>query len=179
MLEERDISYHPQHQISRVDAGSGILEFDNGVSIHSDFLIYVPPHVAPTVVAEAGLTGDGGWVPVDRNTMETSILGVFAIGDVTGIPLSMGMPLLKAGVFAHHQGEAVAQTIASRITGKGDGVRFQGAGECFVGVGGGKAGFGRGNFYGEPNPTIKLHEPTRYWHAAKVLFEKDWFRRWF
>ena len=45
--------------------------------------------------------------------------------------------------------------------------------------GDGKAGFGRGDFYAEPNPTVKLHGPTRYWHAGKILFDKDWFRRWF
>jgi sulfide:quinone oxidoreductase len=130
-------------------------------------------------VKDAGLTGDSGWVPVDRHTMETKFPGVYAIGDVTGIPLAVGMPLPKAGVFAHREGEAVAQTIAAQITGKGEAGRFDGGGECFIEVGGGKAGFGRGNFYADPRPEVKLHQPTRYWHAGKILFEKDWFRRWF
>lgn len=38
----------------------------------------------------------------------------------------------------------------------------------------GTAGFGRSNFYSEPVPTVKLRNPTRYWHAGKVLFKKDW-----
>ena len=48
-----------------------------------------------------------------------------------------------------------------------------------VETGGGKAGFGKGNFYGEPLPQVKLHPPGRRWHAGKVLFEKYWLRRWF
>ena len=179
LLSERNIGYFPQHQITSVDAAGGRLHFANGAQAQFDFLVYIPPHVAPAVVRQAGLTGESGWVLVDRHTMETKFPGIYAIGDVTGIPLAMGMPLPKAGVFAHRQGEVVAQTIAAQITGKGQGATFNGEGECFIEAGGGKAGFGRGNFYAEPRPAIKLHQPTRYWHAGKVLFEKDWFRRWF
>ena len=179
-LAERDIPYYPQHQVTQVDATSGTLHFGDGAEANFDLLVYIPPHVAPTVVLQAGLTGESGWVPVDRHSMETRFPGVYAIGDVTAISLAMGMPLPKAGVFAHHEGEAVARTIASQISGEGRPGSFDGHGECFIEVGGGKAGFGRGNFYAEPTPTIKLHRPSRYWHAGKVAFEKDWLlRKWF
>ncbi len=179
LIEERGIAYHPQHQVTEVDGANKTLRFANGAEAHFDFLVYIPPHTAPTVVKDAGLTGDSGWVPVDRHTMETKFPGVYAIGDVTGIPLAVGMPLPKAGVFAHREGQVVAQTIAAQIDGKGQAGSFDGEGECFIEVGGGKAGFGRGNFYAEPRPQVKLHQPTRYWHAGKILFEKDWLRRWF
>ncbi|MEE9324885.1 MAG: FAD/NAD(P)-binding oxidoreductase [Dehalococcoidia bacterium] len=179
MVEERGIDYFPQHQVTEVDPSAHILHFANGSSASFDFLVWVPPHVAPQVVQRAGLTGETGWIAVDRHTMETRFPGVYAIGDVTGIPLSVGLPLPKAGVFAHHQAEVVAQNIAVALRGKGKTATFNGHGECFVEVGSGKAGFGRGNFYAEPRPTVKLHKPGRHWHAAKVLFEKDWLRRWF
>ena len=179
LLQDRQIAYYPQHQVSRVDGATRTLHFANGAEASFDLLVYIPPHIAPPVVQQSGLTGESGWVPVDRHTMQTRHEGVYAIGDVTGVPLAMGMPLPKAGVFAHREGEAVAQSIAAHITGRGQPGRFDGQGECFIEVGGGKAGFGRGNFYAEPRPAVKLHQPTRYWHAGKVLFEKDWFRRWF
>ena len=179
LLAQRGISYNPRHQISRVDPASRTLHFGDGAEAGFDLLVYIPPHVAPPVVARAGLTGESGWVPVDRHSMETSYPGVYAIGDVTNIPLAMGMPLPKAGVFAHREGEAVAQTIASEINGDGRPGSFDGHGECFIEVGGGKAGFGRGDFYAEPTPQVTLKWPTRYWHAGKVLFEKDWLvRKW-
>jgi sulfide:quinone oxidoreductase len=178
MIEERGIEFHPQRVIAKVEAAARTLHFADGSTARFDFLVYIPPHVAPAVVKESGLAGQGGWVPVDRHTMETRFTDVFAIGDVTGIPLAVGMPLPKAGVFARREAEAVAQTIAARITGKGSPGSFDGHGECFVETGGGKAGFGRGNFYAEPRPAIKLDMPTRYWHVGKVLFEKNWFRRW-
>lgn len=179
LIEERGIAYHPQHQVTEVDRTTKTVRFASGAEAHFDFLVYIPPHTAPALVKDAGLTSDSGWVPVDRHTMETKFPGVYAIGDVTGIPLAVGMPLPKAGVFAHREGEAVAQTIAAQINGKGQAGSFDGFGECFIEVGGGKAGFGRGNFYADPKPAVKLHQPTRYWHAGKVLFEKDWLRKWF
>ncbi len=179
LVEEHGIAYYPRHQVSQVDANAKTLHFANGAQAHYDFLVYVPPHMAPPVVKEAGLTGESGWVPVDRHTMQTKFPGVYAIGDVTGIPLPVGMPLPKAGIFAHGEAEAVAQSIAAQIAGKGDSGQFNGHGECFIETGDGKAGFGRGNFYAEPAPAIKLYKPGRHWHAGKVLFEKDWLRKWF
>jgi sulfide:quinone oxidoreductase len=56
---------------------------------------------------------------------------------------------------------------------------FNGHGECFVETGGGRAGFGSGDFYAEPVPRVRLRAPNRFWHAGKVLLEKTWLWRWF
>ncbi len=178
MVEAAGIGYHPSHQVVTVDPDRRSLTFADGSTADFDLLAYVPPHRAPTVVTEAGLTGDTGWIAVDRNTMQTGFPGVYAIGDVTAIPLTMGKPLPKAGVFAEREAQVVARNIAGQITGTGEPARFDGHGECFIETGGGKAGFGRGNFYAEPNPQITLHPIARRWHAGKLLFEKTWFRRW-
>ncbi len=111
--------------------------------------------------------------------METKHERVYALGDVVSVPLKLGKPLPKAGVFAHAEAEVVAKNIARAITGKGKPAAFNGEGECFIETGDGKAGIGRGNFYAEPVPQVKIHPPGRRGHAAKVLFEKDWLRRWF
>ena len=179
MVERKGISYHPGHQITRVDPDIRRLVFADGASAAFDLLAYVPPHRAPAVIREAGLTGQDGWVPVDRHTLATPFQGVYAIGDVTGIPLSMGKPLPKAGTFAHAQAEVVAHNVARAITGQGKPERFDGHGECFIEAGDGKAALGRGNFYAEPTPQVKAYRTGRHWHAGKVLFERDWLRRWF
>ncbi len=178
MVEDNGIGYHPEHKVAEVDAQARRITFENGATAEFDLLAYVPPHRAPRVVREAGLVDDSGWIPVDRNTLDTQFPGVYAIGDVTGIPLKMGKPLPMAGVFAEREAEVVAHNIAREITGKGKPASYNGHGECFIEVGGGKAGFGRGDFYAEPTPQIKLHKVGRRWHLGKVLFEKNWFRRW-
>jgi sulfide:quinone oxidoreductase len=179
MVESKGIAYHPEHQVTEVDAASRRLTFANGVTAEFDLLVHVPPIRAPKVVRDAGLTAESGWVPVDRHTMETSFQGVYAIGDVTGIPLKLGKPLPKAGVFAHAEASVVAANIVRAVTGKGKPARFDGHGGCFVETGDGKAGFGKGDFYAEPVPVVRMRPPGRRWHWGKVAFEKVWLRQWF
>lgn len=93
---------------------------------------------------------------------------------MTAIPLKLGKPLPKAGVFAHSQAEVVAQNLAHAWTSRGERARFDGHGACFIEAGGGKAGYGSGDFYAEPTPQIALHAPSRWWHFGKVVFEKRW-----
>jgi sulfide:quinone oxidoreductase len=174
LIESRDITYHPGQTIAEADADSRRLRFANADEAAYDLLFYVPPHRAPAVIREAGLTDESGWIPVDRYTLATKYDGVYAIGDVVVLPLKMGRPLPKAGVFAHAQGDVVAHNVAVAWTGRGTLRRFDGMGACFVETGDGRAGMGQGNFYAEPLPAVRLRPPSRLWHGAKVLYEKYW-----
>jgi len=111
--------------------------------------------------------------------LATEFPSVYAVGDVTLIPLSSGKPLPRAGVFAHAQAEVVARNIASEIAGRGRPRRFDGGGGCFVEVGRGRAAFGAGNFYAAPQPVVRLRSPSRIWHMGKVLLEQQILRQWF
>ena len=83
---------------------------------------------------------------------------------------------LRHRILLSFEGEAeiVARNIAAAIAGRPGEDRFNGYGECFIEVGGGKAGFGGGDFYAEPKPAIRLRMPGRRWHVGKVLVEKSW-----
>lgn len=177
MLRDKGIAYHPEHQVEHVEPETGTLRFKNGASASFDLLAYVPPHRAPRVIRDSALAGESGWVPVDRHTLETRFSGVYAIGDVVSIPLKLGKPLPKAGVFAHGEAEVVAENIASAVRGRPGSARFDGTGQCFVEIGGGKAAFGTGNFYAEPVPAVTLRPPSRLLHLGKVLFEAVWLHR--
>ncbi len=179
MVEAKGIRYHPEHQVIEVQPGQGRIRFSNGAEGEYDLLAYVPPLKAPQTVRDAGLIGESGWIAVDRHSLATRYPRVFALGDVTSIPLKMGKPLPKAGVFAHKQAEVVACNLAREITGKGVRASYEGWGECFIENGDGRGGFGRGNFYAEPLPQVSVDPPTRRWHAAKILFERWWLWRWF
>lgn len=174
LLEAKGIPYHPEHQVNAADAAGRRIEFANGVHVDFDVLAYVPPHRAPRVVRESALAGETGWIAVDRHTLETRFPNVYAIGDVVSIPLKLGKPLPKAGVFAHGEAEVVAKNIAATIAGGSAAARFNGHGECFVEIGDGKAGFGGGDFYAEPKPNVRVRAPSWRWHLGKVLFEKSW-----
>ena len=95
-----------------------------------------------------------------------------------GVRARNGKPLPKAGVFAEGEAEVVARNIASFVRGTVSAAAFDGAGECFLEMGDGRAGFATGNFYALPDPAVRLKTPGRRWHWAKVWFEKTWFPRW-
>ncbi|MBF6606331.1 MAG: NAD(P)/FAD-dependent oxidoreductase [Chloroflexi bacterium] len=176
LLKERGIGYFPGHPIEAYDGAPRQVRFADGSVAGYDLLAAVPPHRPPAVVATSGLAGPTGWIPVDRETLETSAPNVFAIGDVTAIMLANGKLLPKAGVFAHAEAEVAAAQIASRIEG-GPAGRFDGHGYCWVELGAGVAGFAAGDFFADPEPAVALRRPGRTWHAGKVLFERYWLSR--
>ena len=177
-LARRDIAYHPRARLERVAEDGRSLEFAGHPAVGYDLLAYVPPHRVPEVVVSAGLALADSWVSVDRHTLETSHPGVYAVGDVVGIPLAIGKPLPKAGVFAFTEGEVVADRIADQLAGRVPGMRFDGRGECFIEMGRGQAGFARGQFFAEPAPAVRAYRSGRHWHAAKLAFERRWWSQW-
>lgn len=179
MLRSKHIAYSSNRQVVSVDPVSRMIAFGDGPSTAYDLLAYVPPHRSPRVVADSSLGGETGWISVNRSTLETPFEGVYAIGDIVVIPLSMGKPLPKAGVFADAEGKIVARNIADSWRLRAPAAAFNGHGACFVEIGNKKAAMGTGNFFAEPTPNIALKSPSLWWHLAKVIFEKRWLKRWF
>lgn len=143
-----------------------------------DLLLAVPPHRAPAVVAAAGLTGPSGWVAVDPRTLETRFKDVYAVGDVTAVPLATGGALPKAGVFAAAEGEVVAERIAARFAGRKPEATFGGEGVCFMETGRGMAAMVQGRFLENP-PQVELTPAAPEHLAAKRAFEAERLAAWF
>jgi sulfide:quinone oxidoreductase len=179
LLQSRGIHFTPQYQTDRIDPSKREIHFQERERISYDLLIGIPPHGLPTALSGSPILGKSGWVKVNPRTLKTDLDNVYALGDVTAITLPVGLPLPKAGVFAHLQADAVAHNIAESIKGHTPKKEFDGKGYCFIELGDGRAGYASGNFYAEPNPVVKLKTPSRYRHWGKVLFERWWLRKWF
>ena len=174
-LANEGITLRPKTNATAVEPGA-VVAADTRIPF--DLLLGVPPHRVPEVVSAAGLAEPGAWVKVDPATLETRFPGVYAIGDVTAIPLASGMPLPKAGVFAHAQGDVAAARIADQLAGRTPTATFDGHGMCFLETGHGRATMVRGNFYASP-PDVALAEATEEHLAAKHAFESDRLAAWF
>ncbi len=174
MLEEREIQFCPQQKLQEIRADSGTIVFEGG-EISFDLLVGIPPHAAPRVVREAGLTDETGWIPVDLQTLETRYPGVFAIGDVTSIrqPNPTGFFMPKAGVFADEEGRVVAKHIAAQIRGEEKPEGYDGNGFCYIEVGDGLAAYGYGNFYAYPAARVYLEPPSRRLHEERKRVELE------
>ena len=175
-LADRGIAFVPGRVAASVQAGR--VEFADGEPLPFDLLLGVPPHRVPPVLAHAGLAPADGWVAVDPATLATSYPGVHAIGDCTVIGLVNGMPMPKAGVFAQKEGEVVAERIAARLRGEEPTATFDGAGACFVEMGGGQASQVQGQFLGD-QVRVALTEPSEAQRIEKERFEADRLTAWF
>jgi sulfide:quinone oxidoreductase len=174
-LEGAGIGFLREHVATVVDDGAVVF---GDRSRPFDLLLGVPPHRVPAVVAGSGLTGGGPWIKVDPRTLETSQPGVYAIGDVTALPLANGQMLPKAGAFAEAQGEVVAARIAATVGGAQPTATFGGEGACFLETGGGMAAMVTGGFLADP-PAVRLTDPSPEHYAAKRAFERERLAAWF
>lgn len=175
-LAERDIAYRVGAKAERVEPGRAV--FVDGDEPF-DLLIAVPPHRPPAVVSDSGLTAQHGWIAVDPGTLATEHEGVYAVGDVTLIPLANGLPLPKAGVMAELQGMRVARAIAAEVRGEPPVAPFDGSGFCPIEVGTHAAAVVEGNWYAEPEPVVRIDGPSAAHAADKRAFESEHLDRWF
>lgn len=178
LMEEAGVEYNSQHVVQSVNAEKNEIVFDKG-SMNYDLLLVIPPHKAPKVIVETGLT-EPDWIPVDKGTLKTKFDNVYAIGDIAKIKLpsewKQGVPLMlsKGGVFAHYEAKVVAENIANEILGKSERVEYTGRAACFVETGFGKAGLAQGFFFTTPTPETVFLKPSKMLHFSKVMFEKYW-----
>jgi sulfide:quinone oxidoreductase len=178
LLAGRGIGFHPGHQLDHIDPDQHRLAFTDGTHAGYDLLIGVPAHQAPAVIANSDLAGPTGYLPVDPATLATTVDGVYAIGDITAIPIAGGKLLPKAGLFAHAHADVVARRIADELTGRTPTAIFDGHGACFLETGDARAAYATGSFYHPDGPTLRLHPPARRWHLAKTGLERYWLTRW-
>ena len=175
-LAARGIEAQAGRGVERFEAGRVV--YEDG-ELEADLVIGVPPHRAPAVVAQSALAGDGGWVSVDPGTLATAFPGVFAVGDVTQIKLANGLPLPKAGIIAELEGTRVGAAIAAEVRGEGEPAPFDGRGHCFIEMGRSSATLIEGEFYAEPEPSVRIREPSAGNAEEKRRFESERLARWF
>jgi sulfide:quinone oxidoreductase len=172
LLNERGIEYIPNQQIVQVDSDANAVRLADGGSISYDLFVGIPVHRAPDVVVASGLAVDG-WVPVEKHNLATRFPNVYAVGDITALPMA------KAGAFAEAAARVVADDIAAGLRGDVLQGSYEGAGTCYLELGGGMVGMVEASFFGGPTPTARLVGPSRELAADKVAFAATRRERWF
>jgi len=175
-LEASGVGFHPNH--TPVSIESGAIQFKTA-RVSYDLMIGIPGHSCPPVALVSGLAGDGEWVKVNANTLETRFPGVYALGDMVSIPLANGKRLPQAGVFAEAQAKVVAARIAASLAGRTPQATYDGTGFCFLEVGGGAAMLVQGNFLAAPEPEVRILEPAPEHLQAKRELERSRLAEWF
>ena len=171
-LGERGIEYLPNRRLTALDVERNEAEVEGGEDIPYDLFVGVPVHRAPEVVERAGLAVNG-WVPVEKTNLSTRFPNVYAVGDITALPMA------KAGVFAEAAARVVADDIAANLHGETLDHPYEGAGTCYLEFGDGLVGMVEANFLGGPQPTARLVGPSRELAADKAAFAATRRERWF
>lgn len=174
MLDSENIAFHKSHKVVSVEKNR--LVFENG-GAEFDLLLAVPPHAAPAVIYESGLAKEGGFITISRDC-KTGFENVFAVGDVTSLPVGEGSAVPKAGVFAEGEATAVAKNIISKINSEEDSLLFDGKGSCFLESGKETAALIEVDMFSEDRPSTRLTDSTEQHLSEKLEFERDRLARW-
>ena len=171
-FEGCDIRWVPGQLVTSVDGSTSSVALSGGDAIPCDVFLGVPRHKAPDVVLKSGLA-DGGWIPVDPQTLLTCYPDVYAVGDVT----SVGTP--KAGVFAEGQAAVVAASIVARHSGREPELTYDGRGICYLEFGDGRVAEVDVTFASGQAPHGTLVGPPADLRPHKADFGSSRIRRWF
>ena len=174
LVNSEKIVFHNSSKIKSVESKKLIFENDEA---NFDLLLAVPPHIAPKVIYDSGLAKESGFIPIDRDC-KTPFENVFAIGDVTSLPVGENMAVPKAGVFAEGEGITVAKNIISKIQSKEESTLFDGKGGCFIESGRDTASVIEVDMFSNDKPTTNLTEATSDNLSKKIEFEKERLSKW-
>lgn len=98
-----------------------------------DLIHVTPPMGAPAVVAQSPLAGPGGWVEVDKHTLQhTRYPEVFALGDCSNLPTS------KTGAAIRKQAPALVENLLAHRAGRPLTAQYDGYTSCPLVTGYGK-----------------------------------------
>ena len=174
LINSEKIVFHNSCKIISVEKNK--LIFENSQA-HFDLLLAVPPHIAPKIIYDSGLAKEGGFIQINRDC-KTPFENVYAIGDVTSLPVGEKMAVPKAGIFAEGEGLTVAHNIVSKIQSRDGSELFDGKGGCFIESGRDTASLIEVDMFTESKPITKLTESNKEHLNEKFEFEKDRMKKW-
>ncbi|NLG78971.1 MAG: NAD(P)/FAD-dependent oxidoreductase [Firmicutes bacterium] len=182
-MARREVSYHGDWHLESVDRDRRVAVFTEG-RVAYDILVFIPPIRVPDFVKQAGLSsGKDEFVRVDPHYLSLSTVDnprggedrVFAIGDVTNIPMPRGGSIPKSGAVAHLQSLVVAGNIAALVRGKAPRRRFSGLAMCVVEMGDLPPVTIVGNFFSQSRD-FRVLPRLRAFITVKQLVERNWLR---
>jgi sulfide:quinone oxidoreductase len=172
-LAERDIEIWASSRVTSIDPNTHVATIEDGRTLAFDLLLGVPVHVAPPVVVDGGLTEDDGWVAVDPATLATKFPGVYAVGDVTSVPVP------RTGVMAEGEARTLAEVLLAQLRGGAPPPPFDGVAECYVEWGDDLVARIKVEFLGDTPPHGSFTAPSAAITAEKGEFGASRRRRWF
>jgi sulfide:quinone oxidoreductase len=123
------------------------------ITIPFDMIHVTPPMSAPDIIKSSPLANAGGWVDVDKYTLQhPKFTNVFAIGDCSGLPTS------KTGAAIRKQAPVLVQNLVSAIQGQPLIAKYDGYTSCPIVTGYGKLVLAEFDYEGKPQETFPFDQ---------------------
>jgi len=174
LLEDKNINLVTDFFLGEVDnENQKIIDF-GGREVEFDCLVSVPLHSGDQVIEKSGLGDDFGFVPADKNTLQSKAHeNIFVIGDAGNFPTS------KAGSVVHFMAEILHENLLCYIENRPFTGSFDGHSNCFIETGHSKGALIDFNYDTEPLPgyfpfpgigPLGLLKESRLNHYGKLMF---------
>lgn len=130
VLERKQIETHFRVNLTEIKADEKIAIFENldsgeSFEISYDMIHVTPPMQAPAFVRNSSLADSGGWVDVDKHTLQhKQFKNVFGLGDCTNLPTS------KTGAAIRKQAPVVVQNVLDAMYGHLPTASYDGYSSC-------------------------------------------------
>ncbi|SMP61003.1 sulfide:quinone oxidoreductase [Neorhodopirellula lusitana] len=151
------------------------MDTDEEMVIQYDLIHVTPPMSAPDFVSGSDLAGEGGWVDVDKHTLQhTRFANVFGIGDASSLPTS------KTGAAVRKQAPVLVSNLLSLMKQEPLSASYDGYTSCPVVTGYDSLVLAEFDYSGQPAETFPFNQaqerfsmfmlkkfglPALYWHG--------------
>lgn len=171
VVARKGIETHFQHVLVEVRPQDRQAIFEDraqggeAVVIDYDMLHVTPPQRAPRLVRESPLAGEGGWLAVDRHTLQSPTHpNVFSLGDASSLPTS------KTGAAVRGQAPILATNVLAFLDGAADGsfARYDGYTACPVVTGYGRLVMAEFDYDLTPRPTFPIDQTKERWSMYQL-----------
>ena len=180
VLERKRIITKFQHNLKEIRAGQKEAVFVNGetgedVVMQYDMIHVTPPMSAPDFLKSSPLTDEGGWVSVDKDTLQhTKFDNVFSLGDCSNLPTS------KTGAAIRKQAPVLVGNLLAHRAGRKPGKVYDGYTSCPLVTGYGSLILAEFDYDKQPAETFPFNQaeerysmyalkayglPRMYWHG--------------
>ena len=180
VLERKQITQRFEHNLKalRPDAREAVFDHlgtGEEVVMHYDMIHVTPPMSAPDFIKNSPLAGEGGWVSVDKATMQhTKYPNVFSCGDCSNLPTS------KTGAAIRKQAPALAANLMDVMEGRRPHKNYDGYTSCPLVTGYGSLILAEFDYDKQPAETFPFDQaqerysmyalkayglPRMYWHG--------------
>ena len=174
LLSEKNIKLVTDFTLMEVDnENQKIMDF-GGQEVTFDCLVSIPLHKGDAMIERSGMADDLGFVPADKNTLQsTKFDSIFIIGDTGNFPTS------KAGSVVHFQADILHENLLCYIENRPFTGSFDGHSNCYIETGHGKGALIDFNYDTEPLPgffpfpgigPFGLLKESRMNHYGKLMF---------